>query len=69
MNKKMACAGRKWNDWVSFDPRLPESMRFYRQRIERDDEVIAEIEAEVAGFLKGVDDKVSALRAKFEEYA
>jgi putative phage-type endonuclease len=66
---QMACSGRKWNDWVSFDPRLPESMRFYRQRIDRDDDAIAEIEREVAGFLAGVSEKVDALRAKYEEAA
>ena len=69
MQWQMACTGRQWCDWVSFDPRLPEAMAFYRERVMRDDKAIAEIEAEIAGFLKGVDDKVSALRAKFEEYA
>jgi putative phage-type endonuclease len=66
---QMACTGRQWCDWVSYDPRLPESMSFIRIRVYRDDAAIAEIEKEVAEFLRGVDEKVTALRAKYEEAA
>lgn len=33
-----------WWDWVSFDPRMPQHLRFYRQRIWRDDKYIAAME-------------------------
>jgi putative phage-type endonuclease len=66
---QMACTGRKWCDLASFDPRLPPSMQLVVHRIERDEKAIAEIEKEVAEFLRGVEQKVSALRAKFEEAA
>lgn len=62
---QMACTGRAWCDLASFDPRLPEEMRLYVERIHRDDARIAELEREVAIFLAEVDAKVAALRMKF----
>lgn len=35
---------REWWDWVSFDPRMPRHLRFYRQRVWRDDKYIANME-------------------------
>jgi putative phage-type endonuclease len=58
---QMACTGRHWVDWVSFDPRLPEDMRLFVQRIARDDEAIASLEIEVAGFLVEIATKIDAL--------
>lgn len=65
MNWQMACTGRKWCDFVSFDPRLPESMRLFVKRIERDDAVIADMEKNVREFLAELDAKVTALKARF----
>lgn len=58
---QMACTGRQWCDFVSFDPRLPEAMRLFVQRLPRDDARIAELEAEVSAFLTELDAKVSQL--------
>lgn len=33
--------GRQWSEFVSYDPRMPEEHRLYRQRIERDEAYIA----------------------------
>ena len=66
MQFQMACTGRTWCDFASFDPRLPESMRLFVQRVPRDDVLIAEIEREVVGFLAEVEDTVAQLRTKFE---
>ena len=62
---QMACCDRDWCDFVSYDPRLPEEMRLFVQRINRDADRIAELEGEVAGFLSDVADTVESLRAKF----
>lgn len=62
---QMACTGRKWCDFVSFDPRLPEDMQLYIKRIERDDAEIARVEREVLLFLDEVEDTARALIAKF----
>ena len=61
MDWQMACTGRKWVDFVSFDPRLPERLRLFVYRHNRDDKLIAELEDEVRQFLKEVDGKVAAL--------
>lgn len=63
---QMACTGRTWCDFASFDPRLPEPMQLFVQRIPRDDEAIAELEREVTAFLAEVDETVAKLRAQYE---
>ena len=66
MQWQMACTGRMYCDFVSYDPRLPESMRFFCVRVERDDEMIRELEAEVVAFLKDVRAKVDELKRIYE---
>jgi len=65
MMAQMACTGRQWCDWVSYDPRMPENMCLFVDRIERDDELIAELEKEVQRFLDEVAGKVSKLLEKY----
>lgn len=66
MQWQMACTGRQWCDFVSYDPRLPESMRFYCVRVPRDNAMIAELEAEVVKFLGEVRAKVDQLKRIYE---
>lgn len=65
MQFQMACTGRAWCDFVSYDPRMPGDMQFFARRIHRDPVMIAEIEQEVRSFLSEVDETVEKLRAKF----
>lgn len=58
---QMACSGRKWVEFVSFDSRMPEHAKFFMVRVPRDEAVIAEIEAEVSKFLKEVDEVVQQI--------
>ncbi len=58
---QMACTGRLWCDFVSFDPRMPEEMRLFVRRLNRDDTRIAELEAEVVTFLSEIDATVAEL--------
>lgn len=60
---QMRCTGRKWCDFVSYDPRMPENLALYVRRIEYDDERIRSLESDVRTFLKGVSDDVEALQA------
>ncbi len=62
---QLACTGRKWCDFASYDPRLPEAMRLFVKRIERDDALIAELEAQVREFLSEVDQTVTKLAAAY----
>lgn len=66
---QMAVSGREWCDFVSFDPRLPEDMRFFCRRQERDSARIAEIEKEVRAFLVEIDATIEALHARVREAA
>ncbi len=63
---QLACTGREWCDFVSFDPRMPEAMRLFVKRVPRDDERIAELEAAVTDFLVELRDKVHRLRSKYD---
>lgn len=51
---QMWITGRKWCDFVSFDPRMPANAQLFIKRIERDDEAIKTLEAEVTTFLREV---------------
>lgn len=62
MQFQMACTGRQWCDFVSFDPRMPEGMKLFVERLGRDDAYISEIETETVEFLKGVEETVTRLR-------
>ena len=66
---QMACTGRAWCDFVSFDPRLPEHMQLWVKRFSRDDRRIAELEAEVRTFLAEIDAKVADLNNLFARAA
>jgi hypothetical protein len=66
MQWQMACAERAWCDFVSFDPRMPESMRLFVSRVRRDDNLITELETAVTEFLAEVDQKVAALTARYQ---
>jgi predicted phage-related endonuclease len=52
MQFQMACTGRKWCDFVSYDPRLPQKLRLHVARVPRDNGMISEIEMCVSDFLK-----------------
>ena len=60
---QMACTGRDWCDFVSFDPRLPEDLQLFVVRFQRDQARIDAMEAEVRAFLVEVEETVSRLRA------
>ncbi len=66
---QMACTGRAWCDFASFDPRLPASMSLFVRRIERDDAMIADLEREVAAFIAEIDDKVARLNERYARAA
>lgn len=62
---QMACAGRQWCDWVSYDPRMPEQMRLFVLRIKRDDALVASLEKDVSEFLEMIDEAVADLLRRY----
>lgn len=63
----MRCEERSWADFVSYDPRLPDGLKIFIARMERDDKRIAEIESEVIQFNEEVEFAVAQLRKKVVE--
>ena len=55
MLAQLACTGRKWVDFVSFDPRLPEHLQLFVVRFQPDPKDIKDLEADVMTFLTEVD--------------
>lgn len=66
MQWQMECTGRAWCDFVSYDPRLPESMQMHVQRVMRDDDYLNEIRPEIVKFLADLTALENDLRTRFE---
>jgi putative phage-type endonuclease len=62
MQWQMACTNRAWCDFVSYDPRLPEHLRMFVKRVERDDKYITTLEGEVKTFLAELNEKLEKLQ-------
>ena len=61
MQFQMACTGREWCDFVSFDNRLPEELQLFVKRVPRDDAYIKQMEAEIVQFIAELDEKINKL--------
>ena len=62
MQWQMACTGRQWCDFISYDDRLPEKLAYRCIRIQRDDTLVAELEEEAIKFLTELDETVRQLK-------
>lgn len=62
MQFQMACTGRPWCDFVSYDPRLPDNLRLLIVRVPRDNGMIAEMEATVSEFILEMNAKIEKLK-------
>jgi putative phage-type endonuclease len=58
---QLACTGRQWCDFVSFDPRMPEGLEMFVCRVARDDEYISMLEAEITAFLAEIQQIIEKL--------
>jgi len=58
---QMSCTGRKWCDFVSYDPRFPAHLQLFVVRVMRDDVLIQSLENEVRQFLSELDAMVNKL--------
>lgn len=63
---QLAVTGRKWCDFISFDPRLPDGLQILIVRLDRDDEYIEKLEARVVKFLDEVNSAVNGLKEKMK---
>lgn len=58
---QMACTGRNWCDFVSFDPRFTPNLQIFVERLEFDSVYGKMLELEVTKFLEEVEQKVKIL--------
>lgn len=65
MMMQMACTGRQWCDFVSYDPRMPANMQLFVVRVLRDERAITEMEGEICKFLTELEDKLSKLEGAY----
>lgn len=64
MQMQMWVTERKWCDFVSYDPRLPDDLMFYCIRVNRDEDFIAEMNFASNDFLNEVEQEIEILRRK-----
>lgn len=58
----MACSGRQWWDYCSYNRSFPAHLRGFIQRVPRDEKRIAELEAGVIAFLGELEQSLARLR-------
>lgn len=63
MALQLACTGRKWCDFVSYDPRMPEKHRLFVVRYTPDADYLQKIEDEAMLFLNEVEATIKQLEA------
>ena len=61
MQFQLACTGRSWCDFVSFDNRLPQELQLFVKRVPRDNMYIRLMEEEIVKFLNELDIKIAQL--------
>lgn len=62
---QMECTGRKWCDFVSYDPRMPEDMQLFIVRLDRDEKRIEEIRAEALKLNAEIEEQITKLKKAF----
>lgn len=61
---QMACTGRKWCDFVSYDDRLPDNLSYKCIRINYDEELVSQIEKEVIELLAELESRLSQINER-----
>ena len=59
---QLLCTGRKWCDFVSYNPMFPQHLQVFVKRVEADTVYQKELESEVKQFLEEVDDVINKLK-------
>lgn len=59
---QLRCTGRKWCDFVSYNPNFPSNLQMFVKRVEADKDYQDELEVEIKQFLTEVNDIVNKLK-------
>lgn len=63
MQWQMECTGRKWCDFVSFDPRMPRKQQIMVVRVQRDEAMLSEMREAAVVFLAEVQEVINQLES------
>jgi putative phage-type endonuclease len=63
MQWQLACTGRQWCDFVSFDPDMPDEKSIWIRRVRRDEATIQRVESDVRLLLREVEATIQQLEA------
>ena len=61
MQAQMDCTGRKWCDFISYDPRFPPDLRMHVERVPRDNGFIGDMRSAIKEFIAEIDKRVLRL--------
>lgn len=64
---QIICTGRKWADFVSYDPRAPEGLQYFKVRYTIEPSYLEMLENEVKVFLIEVEAKYQQLKTKLNK--
>lgn len=65
MQWQMACTGRHWCDFVSYHPDFPAALQLYVKTVDRDPELMIEMEGEVQKFIGELERKIETLTDRY----
>ncbi len=63
MTAQLSCTGRRYVEFASYCPEMPENMQLFVVRFHRDEEAIKEMESAVIAFNESVDRMITDLKA------
>lgn len=59
---QLLCSGRKWCDFISYNPMFPDHLQLFVKRVDADSVYQKELEQEVSKFLEEVNDVITKLK-------
>ena len=65
MQWQMACTGRQWCDFVSYNPDFPPAMQLWIKRVLRNPDFIGDLEREIKTFIKELELKAAKLSQRY----
>lgn len=65
MQWQMACTGRQWCDFVSFNPDFPPAMQLWIKRVLRNASFMNDLEGEIRQFIRELEAKVAKLSQRY----
>jgi putative phage-type endonuclease len=69
MQWQMACTGRHWCDFATYNPDFPLAMQIWIRRVPRDAAFIGELEREITQFIRELEQKLDRLSRRYARAA